>query len=212
MSLNPPQDYRKTEFTHRAGLAADKPLATDVLPGTLYFSTDTGSLERSDGSTWSAYSSNVPVSLGASTLLGRGDSGAGAAEEITLSNSLLMTGTVLSVRTGIFNYTYNSTITTPPAAGQVRLDTVFASWNTATKVWMRFTSADGQDLYWGIMIVPTGSTLLIQDKDDHARYGRFLTTGTPIDSGLYAEIPVSWVASGTAILTAQQIFVRTSGT
>lgn len=55
MPLSPPQDYRKTRFTHRSGLAADKPAAADVLPGTLYFSTDTGAIERSNGSSWAAY-------------------------------------------------------------------------------------------------------------------------------------------------------------
>lgn len=56
MTLNPPQDFRSTDKTHRSGLAVDKPAAADVLPGTLYFSTDTSALERSDGITWSTYS------------------------------------------------------------------------------------------------------------------------------------------------------------
>jgi Collagen triple helix repeat (20 copies) len=56
MPLFPPQDYRKTEFTHRVGLAADRPAAADVLVGTLYFSSDTLVLERSDGVVWSTYS------------------------------------------------------------------------------------------------------------------------------------------------------------
>lgn len=51
-----PQEFRKTGFTHRRGLAADKPDASDVLVGTLYFSTDTGDLERSDGTVWETYS------------------------------------------------------------------------------------------------------------------------------------------------------------
>jgi len=55
MSLNPPQDYRKTTYTHRIGLSANKPAANNVLPGTLYFSTDLVILERSDGTTWVAY-------------------------------------------------------------------------------------------------------------------------------------------------------------
>ena len=37
------------------GLAADQPLATDVAPGTLYFSSDTEITERSDGTTWESY-------------------------------------------------------------------------------------------------------------------------------------------------------------
>lgn len=56
MPLFPPQDYRKTEFTHRRGTAASRPAAADVLPGTLYFSTDTLVLERSTGSAWETYS------------------------------------------------------------------------------------------------------------------------------------------------------------
>lgn len=55
MPLFPPQDYRKTEFTHRRGLAADRPAAADVLVGTLYFSTDTLTLERSTGVIWQTY-------------------------------------------------------------------------------------------------------------------------------------------------------------
>lgn len=55
MSLSPPQDYRKTAQTHRIGLAADRPDPEDVLPGTLYHSTDTGITERSDGTAWVSY-------------------------------------------------------------------------------------------------------------------------------------------------------------
>jgi len=57
MSLNPPQDYRKTEFIHRVGLAVNKPNAANVLSGTLYYSTDTGFLERSNGTGWELFAS-----------------------------------------------------------------------------------------------------------------------------------------------------------
>lgn len=56
MPLFPPQDYRKTLYTHRRGLAAARPAAGDVLPGTLYYSTDSGIIERSNGTSWEAYS------------------------------------------------------------------------------------------------------------------------------------------------------------
>jgi hypothetical protein len=52
-----PQAYRKIEFIHRRGLAVDRPAADSVLVGTLYFSTDTGALDRSDGTTWFQYAS-----------------------------------------------------------------------------------------------------------------------------------------------------------
>lgn len=38
------------------GLAASKPAATTVAPGTLYYNTDTQITERSDGTTWESYS------------------------------------------------------------------------------------------------------------------------------------------------------------
>lgn len=56
MPLYPPQDFRKTSQTHRTGLRADQPAATDVLEGTLYFVEDEGVIERSDGSAWNPYS------------------------------------------------------------------------------------------------------------------------------------------------------------
>lgn len=37
------------------GLAAARPLATAVAPGTLYYSTDTATTDRSDGTTWATY-------------------------------------------------------------------------------------------------------------------------------------------------------------
>jgi len=55
MPLNPPQNFRKYISLHRRGLAANRPNAADVLPGTLYFSTDTLVLERSNGTIWESY-------------------------------------------------------------------------------------------------------------------------------------------------------------
>lgn len=55
MSLTPPQDFRKTEGIHRLGLAANRPAANSVLIGTLYYSSDTLVLERSNGTTWETF-------------------------------------------------------------------------------------------------------------------------------------------------------------
>lgn len=71
-----PQDYRKTAQTHRIGLAAARPAVGDVLIGTLYFSTDTFKIERSNGTTWVLYagdgnlSSNVPLKNGTNAFTG----------------------------------------------------------------------------------------------------------------------------------------------
>ena len=142
--------------------------------------------------------------------LERGEPGGGPAEEITLSNAFIMTGTQLTVRSGVFNFTYNNMTTEPPANGQIRADATYP-FTGARKLWVRFVSADGQDLYWGIMLIAVGSTLLLQDKDEHMRYVRFTVMGEPIDKGLYAEFPVTWQANGSLINTAQQVFLRAAG-
>lgn len=56
------------------GTAAARPLATAVAPGTLYYSTDTVTTDRSTGAVWETYA----------------DSGAGAASSILPSVFLLM--------------------------------------------------------------------------------------------------------------------------
>jgi hypothetical protein len=77
MPLFPPQDYRKTFYTHRRGTRANQPAATDVLPGTLYYVTDEGVTEWSDGSAWQTYTdtgggggiTNIRVSAGTTSNL-----------------------------------------------------------------------------------------------------------------------------------------------
>jgi len=56
------------------GLASARPAATLVAPGTLYFSTDTGATDRSDGSTWQTYSGGAaPTAHAASHSSGGSD-------------------------------------------------------------------------------------------------------------------------------------------
>ena len=146
---------------------------------------------------------------GASKLLGRGAAtGAGDVEELTLGTGLSMTGTTVNGprNSALVNYTYN-TGAEPPNAGQIRMDFGFP-WTATTKLWVRFVSVDDQDVYWGIMILSIGSAILVQDKDVHTSYARFVTTGAPIDKGLYAEIPVAWVANGSSIISGQQVLLQ----
>lgn len=66
MSLSPPQDYRKTEYIHRIGVASMRPAAGDVLVGTLYFASDTLVMSRSNGTSWDIYggSGSLPAPSG----------------------------------------------------------------------------------------------------------------------------------------------------
>ena len=56
MPLDP--NYRKTRKTQDRGTRAVQPLATDVLDGTIYFVTDEGVIERSNGAAWETYSAS----------------------------------------------------------------------------------------------------------------------------------------------------------
>src|SRR6187551_788872 len=56
-----PQFFRKTRSIHRIGLAAERPDAAKVLVGTLYYSSDTLALERSNGFSWEAYAGTGSV-------------------------------------------------------------------------------------------------------------------------------------------------------
>lgn len=49
-------NYRKTRKTQDRGTRAAQPLATNVLEGTIYFVTDEGVIERSNGTIWQSYS------------------------------------------------------------------------------------------------------------------------------------------------------------
>lgn len=55
MPLTPPQSYRKTRGIIRRGLSSDRPSASDVLEGTLYYASDDRETWRSNSVTWDAF-------------------------------------------------------------------------------------------------------------------------------------------------------------
>jgi hypothetical protein len=134
-------------------------------------------------------------------------------EEIILGNNLLMSGNILNAtarNSNLVNYTYSATLTEPPGADQVRFNAAHP-YTGVTKIWMRNVSTDGQDVFLGLMIVAVGSTILVQDKNDHTQYARFTTVGEPIDKIIYVEFPVVWKANGSAIGGGQLVLVQNSG-
>lgn len=74
MTLVPPQGYLNIQYIHRRGLAAARPNAADVVVGTLYYSSDTGTLERSNGATWDLFATGGTsiISASAAQLLSAG--------------------------------------------------------------------------------------------------------------------------------------------
>jgi hypothetical protein len=153
----------------------------------------------------------TPATLPALSLVGRGDSGAGAAETITLGTGLSFEGTVLTAtakNSGVYGYAFATQLTAPPSAQSVRINAGHP-YTAATKVFVTFLNTNGEDLYYGWMRTPVGSTLLIQNKANHLLFAEFTLTAAPLDKGAYAELPVTWKANGTA-LTAQACLVRTT--
>lgn len=85
-------DYRKTHKTHSRGTRAAQPLATDVLDGTLYFVTDEGVIERSNGTAWESYS-------GAGGAASRGNPGPPGMDAEEAETSFMIAGPAGSVTT-----------------------------------------------------------------------------------------------------------------
>jgi hypothetical protein len=101
-----------------------------------------------------------------------------------------------------FQWTFNTQTVTPPTGNQLRFNATDPT--TVTKVWVTFTTDDGIDAYYPVMAVDVNTTLFVQDKNNHAQAVQFTVTAKPIDYTTYAELAVSWVASGGAALVGAQ--------
>lgn len=102
-------------------------------------------------------------------------------------------------RTNIVEYKFSTALVAPPGTNQLRFNAAYP-YTAVTKVWMRLETGQGQDVYWGLMLVEAGSALLVQDKNDHTVFGRFRTTAAPVDLGDYIEFSVAWTANGGAAI------------
>ena len=68
-----------------------------------------------------------------------------------------------------------------------------------TLLWADYDSSQSEDLYWGWLRIAVGSSVFIQDKDNHLQYLELETTAAPVDRGGYVEVPVRYVAAGDAL-------------
>lgn len=102
----------------------------------------------------------------------------------------------------MFQFTFSSTAAEPPTSSQVRFDNV--DYTLVSKLWIRYTTDDGIDVYYALMNVIEGTEIYVQDKNNHLQVVQFHTLGTSIDKSTYVEIPVSFVQSGGAALSNSQ--------
>src|SRR5262245_18686776 len=106
----------------------------------------------------------------------------------------------------VMQYTYSTNVMAPPSIAQVRFNSVTPA--SITKVWLSAQDDNGRDLYWALKTVPTGATIVVQDKNDHTLYVRLKTTGVPIDNATYFELPVSFISAGGTLNNNQAVLVR----
>jgi Chaperone of endosialidase len=102
-------------------------------------------------------------------------------------------------------WTFNATITTPPAAGEIRFNQTNQA--TVTLVYVSNTTSDGVDLKHLLPKLVSGQRLYIQDIDTGAKYAVYAISGTPIDQGAYTQYPVTWVENGS-VITAEPVFLE----
>jgi hypothetical protein len=100
------------------GLSAARPVATTTAPGTLYFSTDLGIIERSDGTVWASYSG----------------SGGGSGTTRYAAVEMVVDGGGSVITTGLKGYLevpFNSTILTSTLLADVSGSIVIDIWKVA---------------------------------------------------------------------------------
>src|SRR5215468_10927450 len=99
---------------------------------------------------------------------------------------------------GIWLYQFSTATTEPPAGSQIRFNTSVMA--NITKMWVPISTSDGIDIYYALINVDPTSTLILQDKNNHAQIVE-LTCGLLVDKTTYIEFPVTWVANSAQALT-----------
>ena len=101
-----------------------------------------------------------------------------------------------------FEFQFSAATVEPPTGSQLRLNNTDPQ--LASLMWVRSLTTPGEDVHNLLVVFPVGSTVYVQDWDDHTRYHRYQITAATVDKTDYVEIPIGWVASGQPLL-AQKI-------
>jgi hypothetical protein len=97
--------------------------------------------------------------------------------------------------TSVFNYTYNTTASPPPASGQIRFDsTLFGS---ITRVYAAFVDANGVDQTNVFRLVKAGMQLFVQTPGDSTKFFSFNVTATSQQSSYY-QFNVTGIGTGAS--------------
>jgi uncharacterized phiE125 gp8 family phage protein len=109
-----------------------------------------------------------------------------------------------------WEFSFDDTPAAPPAQKELRFDAA-APYIAVTKVWLRNLTNDGVDIHNLALLTPVGSTVYVQDENDHTAFVVFMTTGPAIDQITYVELPVEWVRNGNPLARNQIVQFVASG-
>jgi hypothetical protein len=102
-----------------------------------------------------------------------------------------------------FEFMWSNTTTAPPTGSEIRINN--ATPSAATKVWVRYLTADGVDVKNRILHqAVSGTQFYIQDKDNSANWYLYNLTADSTDQTTYAELTVTY-ASGAGTIPAQRV-------
>jgi hypothetical protein len=90
---------------------------------------------------------------------------------------------------GHTSYTYNNTLTEPPASGQIRLNN--ASQSAATRLWVHQNDEDGLDVTIALARMLPGTQIYLQDYDDATKWVKYNITAA-VDDGTYYDFTVTY--------------------
>ena len=90
----------------------------------------------------------------------------------------------------IYSYTFSTATVAPPSNKQLRLDQ--ALYSLATRLWADNETSDNANIHDGLLQLPLGTELVLQEAGVHANLVRFLVTAAVIDQTTFVAIPISF--------------------
>jgi hypothetical protein len=105
---------------------------------------------------------------------------------------------------GYFDYTFNTTITAPPTAGQLRFNN--ATPASVTHIFVHEQTAPANDASLMLAQIAVGDKLLFQKKSDATKWQRYAVTAKS-DAGVYWDFTVTYDTGGTALDAARTAMI-----
>lgn len=91
-------------------------------------------------------------------------------------------------------YRFDSvTAASDPGAGKLRLDA--GTWAAAANIYIDSISDNGVDATPFLSLFGTGDVVVVQDRDDSTRFGRYTLSGNPTNNSGWFTIPLTHVRS-----------------